>query len=539
MKKLLPLLLLLTFGSTQAQTLIQGFSQCTYLESPLYIINDNSIIYQDCKVRKIVYADRATFRQPKYNEIGVAMDKNGIYFQGTFMAIDTTGFQVVGRNNNYGGYTWLWKTRNKAYCNLDEITGVDVATFSAIECQNGQYFKDKNSIYYFETKFVKIEGSDGASVNKTCSGWVYDKNYVYAEGKPLLYNGKKLKPVNESLAKTASAVVNRQLQPIAGMDAATIKGLSRSYSMDKNFVYWHNEKTPIKPASFKNVKVWDQVNRAYVSDGIHVYAGAKMLEKDFDAKTFGMLPHSDFCYDKNGVYERQWIEAKEIVINAKFPFNYTTPVSKANMFITDNSRYIVYNDQAYDPWDKKLYKNLTLEQVSLLNQGKLELNDVHSNTSPVTWINQVFYIQDNIITWRNAGKVQQFKEIDAASFSILNYNIVKDKSHVYNLYPKLTVLPIDAATATVLQGGFIKDRDSVYFNDKKLLSSKDVELLAIFPGYRMGCSQDTRYPSDYYFFRNTEGYYLIETTHPEFTVKFLGKEFKESWDPKLVGFVLE
>lgn len=536
---MLPILLLISSGATHAQTLIQGFSQCTYLESPVYIVNDNSIIYQDCKTRKVVHADMATFRQPKYNEIGVAMDKNGIYFQGMLMAIDTTGFQVVGRNNNYGGYTWLWKNKDKAYCNLEEITGVDVATFSAIECMNGQYFKDKNSIYYFDTKVTKIEGSDGATVNKTCSNWVYDKNYVYVEGKVLTYKGQKVKPVNDELAKTSTAVINKQLQPIPGMDPATLKGLSRSYSMDKNFVYWHNEKSPIKSANFKNIKVWDQVNRAYVSDGIHVYAGARQLEKDFDANTFGMLPHSDFCYDKKGVYERHWVEAKQIVINVKFPFSYTTPVSKANMFITDNSRYIVYNNQAYDPWDKKLYKNLTSEQISLLKQGKLELNDAHGHNSPITRINQVFYIQDNIITWRNAGQIQQFKEIDVATFAMLSYTIVKDKNHVYNIYPKLTVLRADAATATAIQGGFIKDKDNVYYNEKPLLGSKNVELLAVFSGYRMGCGQDTRSGSDYYLFRNSEGYYLIETTSPEFTVKFLGKDFKESWDPKLVGFVLE
>jgi hypothetical protein len=537
MKRILLISLLCTLNIAQAQLIKSYGTGCMYTESPVYIMNDDNVIYQDCNSRKILYPHRATFRQPRYNEIGVAMDKNGIYYQGILIPIDTTGFTVVGRNNNYSDYLWIWKNKDSVYLGTKVVKGADAKTFTHTGSLNGSYFKDKNSIYFFKDGLKKIEGSDGSSAVSNYSVWIYDKNMVYVDGKPLLYKGEKVKPVNESLAKTSSAVINTSQQPVNGLDPSSLKGLSRHYAIDRNGVYWRGEKTPIKPAYFKDVKVWDQVNRAYITDGLTVYSGAGMAEKDFDAKTFGMLPHSDFCYDKKGVYERKWDEPTQSVINIKFPFVYSSPVSTNNLFITDNSRYIVYMNQAFDPWDKKLYKNLTGEQVEWLRQGKLELNEVHAHKTPIKRIDPMFYVQDNVLTTRNGGKIYQFPTIDAATFQSLNYTYVKDKKHVYCIFPELQKLPADAASASMMYG-LLKDKDNIYYNGKPILSSKGAALLATFPGYRPGCGMDNHPTSDYYFIRNQDGYYLIEVTHPKPSVHFLGRTFSEDWDAKFVGFEL-
>lgn len=262
-----------------------------------------------------------------------------------------------------------------------------------------------------------------------------------------------------------------------------------------------------------------------------------MAEKDFDAKTFGMLPHSDFCFDKKGVYQRKLDEPTQSVINIKFPFIYSSAVGTDNLFITDNNRYIVYKDQAYDPWDKKMYKNLTAEQVEWLRQGKLELNEVHTHKKPIKRIDPMFYIQDNVLTTRNGGKTIQLPAIDAATFESLNYTYVKDKKHVYRIFPELQKLPVDAASASMMHG-LLKDKENIYYDAKPILSSKGAELLATFPGYRPGCGMDNHPSSDYYFIRNKDGYYLIEATHPKPSVHFLGRTFGEDWDTKFIGFEL-
>ena len=65
-----------------------------YYESPLYIIHENEVIYQDAAGRKITHPDLSTFRLLDLNEeIGIAVDKNGIYFKGVFLAVDTCGIE--------------------------------------------------------------------------------------------------------------------------------------------------------------------------------------------------------------------------------------------------------------------------------------------------------------------------------------------------------------------------------------------------------------------------------------------------------------
>ncbi|MFC2468156.1 MAG: DKNYY domain-containing protein, partial [Capnocytophaga endodontalis] len=57
-----------------------------------YIINQDYVIYQEENTRKIIKPDMASFA---ILESGLAKDKNGIYYQGDLIKIDTTGFRVV------------------------------------------------------------------------------------------------------------------------------------------------------------------------------------------------------------------------------------------------------------------------------------------------------------------------------------------------------------------------------------------------------------------------------------------------------------
>ena len=62
-----------------------------------YIINKDYVIYQEKNTRKIIKPDMASFA---ILVSGLAKDKNGIYYQGDFIKIDTTGFCLQATSNN-------------------------------------------------------------------------------------------------------------------------------------------------------------------------------------------------------------------------------------------------------------------------------------------------------------------------------------------------------------------------------------------------------------------------------------------------------
>ena len=119
-----------------------------------------------------------------------AKDKNGIYYQGDFIKIDTTGFRVVGFISHYykpSDY-WeepIWRTHKQAFRGKKQINISDPATFESVSTC---YFKDKNYLYYYDQK---VEGADVATLQKERAEgkFVSDKNNTYYQGKPFIYKG--------------------------------------------------------------------------------------------------------------------------------------------------------------------------------------------------------------------------------------------------------------------------------------------------------------------------------------------------------------
>ena len=104
-----------------------SYPQCNYLEDPTYIINKGYVVYQDCKTHTIIYPDSISFRRPKYDQYGFALDKNGVYLRGKLVKIDTTGFVAFGSNEKQ---ELLWKTNKAVFKDLTELKGIDAATFT-------------------------------------------------------------------------------------------------------------------------------------------------------------------------------------------------------------------------------------------------------------------------------------------------------------------------------------------------------------------------------------------------------------------------
>ena len=478
-----------------------------------YIINRDYAIYQEKDTRKIIKPDMASF--VPLNVSGFAKDKNGIYYQGDFIKIDTTGFRVVGviSHDDKPSDYWeepIWRTHKQAFRGTKPINISDPATFETVSfC----YFKDKNYLYYYDQK---VEGADVATLQKELADeeFVSDKDNTYYRGKPFIYKGERVQQVSNNIYKTTTHVLRYNVgydqeraedcfvELPSYFDIPTLRRLNDFYLIDKNHLYYDENtyplgdedlRVPIPKENLSKIKLFEVL----VTDGNKVYRGKKPLY-DYDAVTFGIVPgHYYYQYDKNGIYN--WRE--------KLPFHYTNrPEYGKNFFYMDNQRLFIYEDQAYyRDYDDSLYvPHLTPEQLALLKEGNTPLREL-------------FPSQDD---------KQKNKEIDTTGFEELSYFFWRHNGQIYHLIYKewydsdqhdwkserryVVVKGYDNASLRVVPNGFLADKDYWYDGTTRLFPSKDVELLAIYEGYEKGCGMDPAPGTNFYLFKNAQGYWLVE-----------------------------
>ena len=479
-----------------------------------YIINQDYVIYQEKDTRKIIKPDMASFARLDVSRL--AKDKNGIYYQGDFIKIDTTGFRVVGFISHYdkqSDYYWeepIWRTYKKAFRGTKPIAISDPATFESVTTC---YFKDKNYLYYYDQK---VEGADVATLQKELADeeFVSDKDNTYYRGKPFIYKGERVQPITANIYKTTTHVLRYNggydkekaedyfVELPDYFDIPTLRRLNDFYLIDKNHLYYDENsyplgdedlRVPIPKENLSKIKLFEVL----VTDGNKVYRGKKPLY-DYDAVTFGIVPgHYYYQYDKNGIYN--WCE--------KLPFHYTNrPEYGKNFFYMDNQSLFVYEDQAYyrNDDDSLYVSHLTPQQLALLKEGNTPLREL-------------FPSQDD---------KQKNKEIDTTGFEQLSYPFWRHQGQIYHLIYKewydnnqhdwrsehryVVVKGYDNASLKVVPNGFLADKDYWYDGTTRLFPSKDVELLAIYEGYEKGWGMDPAPTPNFYLFKKAQGYWLAE-----------------------------
>lgn len=510
---------------------------CRFLEHPVYYINSNYVVYQDCTTRTVFYPDVSTFKIVQPTEFGFALDKNGVYIKGKFVSVDTTGFTILGTN----GKVTLWKTNASVYKNTTVLPHLNARAFSRFTDSKGErssniYFKDDANLYYF---YEKIEFADLASTQliDNENRMIYDKNHLYRDGKMETFEGKPVQYVNNTLTKTDTKVL-RNGKVLSTIDAKSLVGLSRHYAKDKNNVYVETftdgiQILPINKADFTAIKTWDHTNSAYITDGKNLFYRDQIFPKgEFDVKTFGTFGFTDFCYDKNGVYTRQYDEKSNKVIYDKFPFNYTTPVSANNLQITGGSSlYVYYNNQAYEESTKTLYKNVTPEQIEITKKrpglsNRVRLSTENGKVNLKETFDYKLYKLNNTIYYNDKKT-----DADAGTFRPLHYGYFADKNtvYVYNREKGLqSINTIDVKTVRAFNG-FLIDENYLY-QGCKIIKSDNLELLASYPGYRLGCGLDETPSADFYLFKNVEGFWWVQIS-TEVAIRFLGKNLDTSISP--------
>ena len=478
-----------------------------------YIINQDYAIYQEKNTRKIIKPDMASFTILDVS--GFAKDKNGVYYQGDFIKIDTTGFRVVGviSHDDKPSDYWeepIWRTYKQAFRGTKPINISDPATFETVSIC---YFKDKNYLYYYDQK---VEGADVATLQKNLANeeFVSDKNNTYYKGKPFIYKGERVQQVSNNIYKTTTHVLRYNVgydQERAEdcfvelpdyFDIPTLQRLNDFYLIDKNHLYYDENsyplenkdlRVPIPKENLSKIKLFEVL----VTDGNKLYNGKEPLS-GYDAATFGIVPgHYYYQYDKNGVYNWDY----------KLPFRYTNrPEYGKNFFYVGVQSLFIYEDQAYYKtfYDSLYVPHLNPQQLALLKEGNTPLREL-------------FPSQDDN---------QKNKEIDTTGFEQLSYFFWRHQGQIYHLTYKewydsdqhdwkserryVVVKGYDNASLKAVSRGFLADKDYWYDGTTRMFPNKDVELLAIYEGYEIGCGMDPTPATNFYLFKNAQGYFLAE-----------------------------
>ena len=493
-----------------------------------FIFNKDYVIFQTKDSLFVQCPDMLTFRVKDY-DYGMAIDKNGIYYQNNFFPIDTNGFKIIGSDLiiDKKEIVPIWRTLQKAYIGNKEIAISSPATFEKIYYD---YLKDEHHLYYINSRKVTIvQGADVASIRKDLAteNYISDKNGTFYQSQPLMYKGERVQQLTKNILKTSQHVLyyDKELIELPNyFHIPTLKALNESCLIDQNHVYYidyYSYKTkgkdfrlPIATKNLSKVRVFNN----FVTDGTMVYRDSTP-KPQYDAATFAELQDAYYYqYDKNGVYN--W--------DKKLPFFYTeAPIYGKNLF-KDKAGGILYKNQIYNSSTEEVFMNLTSKEVQLVKEGKVTVYDfVHIKRKRILkqkYFDSELYKANNLIY---VGEIPQ-KGVDAATFQKIWYNIYKDKNKGYyydesNEYdPKL--IPIDGydiTTLSLLTADLLADKNYIYFQKYRLIKNDKVEILAIYPGYRMGCSQDFEPNTNYYLLKNTEGYWLTEIGNGA-KIRFLG-----------------
>jgi hypothetical protein len=513
------------------------WARCKYNEG--FIYNKDYMIYQACYTAVTFYPDRKTF-QIKDKDYGFAVDKNGVYYQGQFVKVDTTGFEVLARRKvkEKIGYedidSYYWRTNGGVFFGTERLS-MDTETVETItHC----YFRDKNHVYYYDQI---IEGVDPNLVNKefTNEEFLNDGKNVYYKGKRLYYKGEAVEQMSSWIFKTSkyvlgyndregdekhSFLIELYSEPF---DIPTLRTLSDSYLIDKNHLYYIGLHYPIWDNGFRLFVPKEALSsiRAFtefVVIGCTVYHQRKKSEKRYDAATFGVIPeHHYYQYDKRGIYN--W--------DKKLPFRYKKrPEYGKNLFYIDEKDLFIYENQAYYyNYDNSIYaKNLTSQQIEILKQGKTSLKDLlFPHKEPPQKKKKYDYNLYKMDGHIYIGEKLQ-KDVDAATFEYITDYFYKDKNHVY-YYDRwsekeahfLIVEGYDVATLKGDSNRFMMDKDYYYYGTTRLFENRNVEVLAIYTGSRLEQAPMT----DYCLFKNDQGYWFVKLGDGD-AICFLGKKLK-------------
>ena len=322
------------------------------MENSMYTKDKNNIYFTRDNIIKLEGADKDSFVIQE-NDNDFSYDKNNVYFMGKKInGINSDEFRIINLNNKNESFYFLTDNKNlyKLINIFDEDSGkivktklvtienpkVDTKSFEVINKNFDTYYRDKNTVYYYDADFgkelKKLEAADSNSFVSLEADFGKDNRNIY-------YNGNKLEGVNsdgfEILDENAIIFKNKnnvyflkakneekkyKLIPL-NFDSSSFKPVHKrsGYFKDKNGIYYFGysnlekldtEKTEdIQNKLFFKIEGVDvptfrELQFSYSKDKNKVYCKNKEV-KGADAESFVIFYADDgiVVKDKNRIYE--------------------------------------------------------------------------------------------------------------------------------------------------------------------------------------------------------------------------------------------
>lgn len=393
-----------------------SFSGCKYLEEPTYIINTQSVYFEDCAIHRKVDADPSSF---KVYSNGLAHDANAVFFRGVKLNSKPKNLEVIYASHE----DVYWLNNASFYKNEKLLAKIDTETFQYLQ---HSYAKDKNNVY-FDGEIVENAVAE-KFVNQFVNEYCFDDNYTYKNGKIVKVNGY-LKPITGHFFKDETTVYryndghsypkySYKLEPLRDVDVKNTNHISKTYyGVINDTLYFYKDKTPF--SGLKPDKVKALSSKLIVYNDLILYKGKQAVGL-LDAKSLTLVEDRRYdviVKDKNGMY------------SIELPYN--------------DSKCIV-----------REYRNEQRIQNTYGGRGVV-----------ISSKNGALYNNDYLIA----------------------------------------------------KADFLKKNNFTSF--------KELELVSIVSGYRMGCSQDTESASDFYILKNDKGFWSLKLSN-ENELNFIGTTYK-------------
>lgn len=417
-----------------------------------YTIEKNAVYWAGTLLKE---ADPETFEVVGHPYSSYGKDKAHVYFEGMILAeIDPITFEALTE-----GY---YRDDKHILAHNKILEKVDAATFVII---NSIYTKDKNHVYMYGNDQI-IEGADPATFQVMNGYYAKDKNSVYWRYTLLAdSNPRSFKLIDQELG----------------------------YAKDKNYVYRNYIKTIVRdPNSF------ELINRSFSKDKYHVYCGDEHIVEGADPKTFKVINEKEgYASDKNFIYHGMLRLDSVDLDTFEILTNHLYTKDKGHVYFMDKiiegaDAVSFTADILYYGKDKKhIYKR----DKPLVGDFFYPLPDVgtFSSIAEYTGESSTRYYKDNKYVYYHVpveirtekhyyteSKLKRFKNADPASFTILSYNLTKDKDYVY--WKDITLEDADPASFEIISGYYSKDRDNVWYESKRIEGADPISFVILIHG---------------------------------------------------------
>lgn len=317
------------------------------MEIGAYSRDKNNIYFTYSDVVKMKDVDKDSFT---IGEHGFSYDKNSVYFYGKKIdGISPKGFKIVDLAVNSGEpvtfalltdsknlYKFIYKFDDEEYnlkkTELAVITNVkvDAPSFELVKSYTGSYYRDKDSVFYYDinkNELRKVEGGDRNSFVEMDNFFAKDNKNVYYLGKQVRnISSEGFKFVGPDIFKNKNGVYFWKDETGTGdyeivslnFDSASFDIANKDtsdYFKDKNGIYYldygkllNSESKDIQNAFIKlegvDMPTFKAFGYGYSKDKNRVYCGYKEF-KGVDVPSFTVVLEDEgvVVKDKNRTYE--------------------------------------------------------------------------------------------------------------------------------------------------------------------------------------------------------------------------------------------